>query len=292
MARAAFIVDRIMHLFGLHGKSFIPMMLGFGCNIPGILASRTLENEKDRILTILILPLMSCSARLPIYTLFAGIFFTKNQGLIVFSLYMLGIIISIFIARFFKKLFFNYDTSPLIMELPPYRLPQIQRILVHMWMRARIFVIKAGTIIVAGVTVIWLLANLPPGVEYASKESLIGQLGSFFSTALEPAGFGYWQTTVALMMGIVAKEIVVGTLGTLYGASGAGLQEILINHFTPLSAYAFMVMSLFYIPCLGAIATIKKETNWKWTGITIIYTILLGWILAVLVYQTGSLFIK
>ncbi|MFC1726082.1 ferrous iron transport protein B [candidate division KSB1 bacterium] len=291
MARASFIVDRIMHIFGLHGKSFIPMIIGFGCNIPAILAARTLESEKDRIITILILPLMSCSARLPIYTLFAGLFFVENQGLVVFSLYFIGILASVFIARIFRSIFFKMETIPLIMELPPYRLPQLKRTLVHMWERGKHFVKKAGTIIVAGVVVIWILANLPPGVEYASKDSLIGMIGSLFSPFLEPAGFGYWQVAVALIMGIVAKEIVVGSLGTLYGAEAAGLNAVLLSQFTPLSAYAFMVMALFYIPCIGAIGAIRKETNWKWTVITISYTMIVGWLLAVIVYQIGSLFI-
>jgi len=289
MARAAFIVDRIMHIFGLHGKSFIPMILGFGCNIPAVLATRTLESKKDRILTILIIPLMSCSARLPVYILFTGIFFKENQGLIVFSLYFLGIIISIFVARFFKNIFFRYEAPPLIMELPPYRLPQIQRSIVHMWERGKVFIKKAGTVIVSGVIIIWILANLPFGVEYASKQSLIGQIGSFISPVFEPAGFGQWQISVSLIMGIVAKEIIVGTLGTLYGAVQIPLKEALLSVFTPLSAYAFLVMSLLYIPCIGTIAAIKKEAGWKWAFLATSYTIILGWLVAVIIYQIGSI---
>jgi len=288
MARAAFIVDRIMHIFGLHGKSFIPMILGFGCNIPAVLATRTLESKKDRILTILIIPLMSCSARLPVYILFTGIFFKENQGLIVFSLYFLGIIISIFVARFFKNIFFRYEAPPLIMELPPYRLPQIQRSIVHMWERGKVFIKKAGTVIVSGVIIIWILANLPFGVEYASKQSLIGQIGSFISPVFEPAGFGQWQISVSLIMGIVAKEIIVGTLGTLYGAVQIPLKEALLSVFTPLSAYAFLVMSLLYIPCIGTIAAIKKEAGWKWAFLATSYTII-GWLVAVIIYQIGSI---
>ncbi|MDI7261961.1 MAG: ferrous iron transport protein B, partial [Thermodesulfobacteriota bacterium] len=262
MARAAFVMDRFMHALGLHGKSFIPMLMGFGCNIPGIMAARTMESEKDRILTILVNPLMSCAARLPIYTLFAGAFFAENQGWVVFSLYLLGIILAIIVARIFKGLFFGGEVSPLIMELPPYRMPTIKGVLIHMWERGGLFLRKAGTIIFLGVILIWLLASLPFGVEYASKESFIGQLGSSFSPLFKPAGFGFWQAGVALLFGILAKEVVVGTFGTLYGVEEAGLKEVILTHFTPLSAYAFMVMSLIYIPCIAAIATIKRETNW------------------------------
>ena len=173
LSRAAFIMDKVMHSLGLHGKSFIPMLLGFGCNIPGIMATRTLESNKDRILTILILPLMSCSARLPVYTLFAGALFPKNQGLVVFSLYILGITLSIIIAKLFKSLFFKGETTPLVMELPPYRLPKLKNSLIHMWSRSVIFIKKAGTIIFIAVVFIWALASLPVGVEYASEQSIV-----------------------------------------------------------------------------------------------------------------------
>ncbi len=290
MARAAFVMDRLMHALGLHGKSFIPLILGFGCNIPGIMATRTLESRKDRILTILVNPLMSCSARLPIYTLFAGAFFAKNQGLVIFSLYLIGMVLAIAVARIFKSIFFKHEVAPLIMELPPYRLPQVRGIFIHMWERGSLFLRKAGTIILAGVVLIWLLASLPVGAEYASKESLVGKLGSVVAPLLKPAGFGFWQAAVALGFGILAKEVVVGTLGTLYGMEEEGLKSALLQHFTPLSAYAFMVMSLIYIPCIAAIATIKRETNWKWTGLAVGYSLILGWVVAVLIYQTGRLF--
>jgi ferrous iron transport protein B len=288
MARAAFVMDRLMHVLGLHGKSFIPMLLGFGCNIPGIMATRTLESEKDRILTILINPLMSCSARLPIYVLFSGVFFPHNQVLVIFSLYLLGIILAVLIARVFKGIFFKGEAAPLIMELPPYRLPTIKGALVLMWERSILFLRKAGTIIFLGVVLIWFLAYLPFGVEYASQQSLIGRLGSVLAPLLEPAGFGFWQAGVALSFGILAKEVVVGTLGTLYGVEEIGLTAAIQTQFTALSAYAFMVMALVYIPCLAAIATIKRETNWKWTGLAVGYSLVLGWGLAVIIYQIGA----
>ena len=290
MARAAFVMDRFMHALGLHGKSFIPMLLGFGCNIPGIMATRTLESEKDRILTILVNPLMSCSARLPIYVLFAGAFFSKSQGLVIFSLYLMGIVLAVVVARIFKSIFFKGEVAPLIMELPPYRLPTIKGVFIHMWERSSLFLRKAGSIIFLGVVLIWFLASLPLGAEYASEQSLIGKLGSLFTPLLEPAGFGFWQAGVALLFGILAKEVVVGTLGTLYGVEEAGLTSVIQAHFTALSAYAFMVMALVYIPCIAAIATIKRETGWKWTGLAVGYSLVLGWFLAVLIYQMGVLF--
>jgi ferrous iron transport protein B len=290
MARAAFVMDRFMHALGLHGKSFIPMLIGFGCNIPAIMATRTLESNKDRILTILVNPLMSCSARLPIYVLFAGAFFPRNQGLVIFSLYLLGIVLAVIVARIFKGIFFRGEAAPLIMELPPYRLPTIKGVIVHMWQRSSLFLRKAGTIIFFGVVMIWVLASLPLGAEYASQESVIGKVGSVFAPLLKPAGFGFWQAGVALLFGILAKEVVVGTLGTLYGVEEAGLIGVIQNQFTSLSAYAFMVMPLIYIPCIAAIATIKKETNWRWTLIAVGYSLVLGWTLAVAIYQIGRWF--
>jgi len=291
MARAAFVMDRFMHALGLHGKSFIPMLIGFGCNIPGIMAARTMESEKDRILTILVNPLMSCSARLPIYTLFAGAFFRENQGLVVFSLYLLGIVLAIIVARIFKSLFFRGEVSPLIMELPPYRMPTLKGVLIHMWERGSLFLKKAGTIIFGATVCVWLLASLPLGVEYGSKESLIGQIGSVLAPLLKPAGFGFWQAGVALLFGILAKEVVVGSFGTLYGVEEQGLAEVIHGVFTPLSAYAFMVMSLIYVPCIAAIGTIRRETNWKWTFLAVCYSLVLGWFMAVGIYQVGKMFL-
>ncbi|OYD16215.1 ferrous iron transport protein B [candidate division WOR-3 bacterium JGI_Cruoil_03_51_56] len=289
MARAAFVMDRFMHALGLHGKSFIPMIIGFGCNVPAIMATRTLESRKDRILTILVNPLMSCSARLPIYTLFTAAFFSRNQGLVVFSLYLMGIVLAIAMARIFKGIFFKHEVAPLIMELPPYHLPSIRGVLTHMWERASLFVRKAGTIIAGVVVLVWLLASLPWGVEYASQASIIGKIGVFIAPIFSPAGFGNWQAAVSLTFGILAKEVVVGTMGTLYGVGKEGLTAIVSGQFTPLSAYAFMAMSLLYIPCIASIAAIWRETNWKWTLLTVGYTLVLGWLVAVLIYQVGSL---
>lgn len=288
MARAAFVMDRFMHLLGLHGKSFIPMIVGFGCNVPAIMATRVLESRKDRILTILVNPLMSCSARLPIYVLFAGAFFQKRQGLVVFSLYLLGIVLAVLVARLFKQLFFKEEIAPLIMEMPPYHLPTLRSLLLHTWERVRLFLRRAGTVIAAASVVIWLLGSLPWGVEYASSSSLLGRLGSLFAPVLAPAGFGYWWAAVALLAGVIAKELVVGTMAAIHGTGQHGVVQVLQQSFTPVSAYAFMVMSLVYIPCVATIAVIRRETNWRWTALAVGYTLLLGWLLAVAVYQVGS----
>jgi len=290
LARAAFIMDRFMHALGLHGKSFIPMLLGFGCNVPGIMATRTLESRKDRILTILINPLMSCSARLPVYVLFSSVFFPKYQGVVVFSLYFLGIILAILVAKLFNHLFFKSEITPLIMELPPYRIPTLRNISLSIWSRSSIFVKKAGTIIFLSVVLIWGLSSLPFGCEYAGEDSLIGKFGQLIAPIFKPAGFGFWQAAVALFFGIIAKEVVVGAFGTLFGASETGLNSVLVQYFTPLSAYAFLIMILIYIPCIATISAIKRETNLKWTILAISYSLILGWLLSVLVYQIGSLF--
>ncbi len=290
MARGAFVMDRFMHAIGLHGKSFIPMMLGFGCNIPGIMATRTMENEKDRLLTILVNPLMSCSARLPVYILFAGALFAHHQGTIIFSIYMLGVVLAIVLARVFKTLFFKGEPAPLVMELPPYRLPTWKGVFLLAWQRSAIFVKKAGTIIFAAVVLVWFLAHIPTGVEYASQQTLIGKLGTILAPIMKPAGFGFWQAAVALFFGVLAKEVVVGTLGTLYGAEEEKLGAVVAQHFSPLTAYAFMVMSLVYIPCIATIGVIRRETNsWKWTGFAVGYSLVLGWLLAVVIYQGGRL---
>lgn len=290
MARAAYITDRFMHMLGLHGKSFIPMIIGFGCNVPGILAARTLENKRDRLVTILINPLMSCSARLPVYILFTGAFFSAKQGLVIFMLYILGITLAIGVGVLFKKLIFKGETSHFVMELPPYRIPTLKSTFIHMWDRGSSFLRKAGTIIVAVVVLVWVLSNLPAGVGYASKESLLGQLGSFLAPVFKPAGFGTWQAAVALLFGIVAKEVIVGTLGTVYGAGEEGLSAVIAASWTPLSAFSFMVMTLIYIPCAATIAAIRRETNsWGWTAFAICYSLVLGWIMSVLVYQIGTL---
>ncbi len=291
MSRAAFIMDKAMHTIGLPGKSFIPMIIGFGCNVPAIMSTRTISSERDRILTILINPFISCSARLPIYILFTSVFFKLHQGLIVFSLYTIGILVAVLSAKLFKSTIpsLKGPVSPLVMELPPYRWPTLKSISIHMWERSSAFVKKAGTIIVAGVIVIWFLASFPLSAEYAGKGTYIWHLGKFLAPLLKPAGFDFWQAAVALFFGIIAKETVVGTMGTLFGGSDK-LTGALAHLFTPLSAYSFMIMSLLYIPCIASIGVIYRETNsWKWTAFSATYSIFVGWSAAALFYQIGRL---
>ncbi len=289
LARAAFVMDRVMHKLGLHGKSFIPLMMGFGCNVPAVMATRTLENRDDRLLTILITPFASCSARLPVYILLTGAFFASNQGTVIFSLYLLGILVAIGSGLLFRRLFFHGEPSPFVMEMPPYKLPELGSVVKKMWENASLFLKKAGTIIFAGSVVIWVLASYPPGVDYASEDSLVGAIGHALSPILSPMGFG-WKETVALIFGVVAKELVVGTFGSLMGASGSALTSALQGEMTPLQAYAFMVITLLYMPCLATLAAIKKETgSWKWAGFSFAYGIALAWLFAFLIIKIGHL---
>ncbi len=290
LARAAFIMDKFMHRLGLHGKSFIPMLIGFGCNVPAIMATRTLSNEKDRIITTLIIPFMSCSARLPVYVLFASVFFPGKENLVVFGLYLLGIGVGVVSAMVLNRILFKGQDSLLIMEMPPYRVPSARVVLKFSWIRTYEFIRKAWTVILAAVILVWLLASLPPGVEYGAKDSLLGRMGTAMAPVFSPAGFGFWQAAVALVFGVVAKEVVVGTLGTLLsGGKESALRTVLPFYFSRLSALSFLVMTLLYIPCVATIAVIKKELGWRWAVISTLYTIAVGWILSVLVYQVGRI---
>ena len=294
MARAAFLMDRTMHVLGLHGKSFIPMLMGFGCNVPAIMATRTLDTREDRILTILITPLMSCTARLPVYILFTGVFFSQNGAWVIFSIYALGVILAVTSGKLFRKLFFPKSVSPFVMELPPYRLPTLKGTIIHVWERASLFLTKAGTVILAASVIIWALGSLPWGTAFGSDKSLIGHFGRFVEPVFRPLGMD-WKAAVALIFGIGAKEIVVSTMGVLYGfdqtSDGAnGLQGSIGRAFTPLTAYTFMVMSLIYIPCIATIAAIKRETNsWKWTFFAVGYSLTLAYSVAFIVYRVGLL---
>lgn len=291
MARAAFLMDRSMHLVGLHGKSFIPMLMGFGCNVPAVMATRTLETREDRLITILINPLMSCTARLPIYILFTGIFFSKNGAMVIFSIYALGVILAVASGKLFRRLFFRKAASPFVMELPPYRMPTLRGTVLHVWERASLFLSKAGTVILAASVVIWALGSLPWGVKFASEGSLVGHIGRAIQPVVRPLGFD-WRSAVALLFGIGAKEIVVSTLGVLYGAGhgAGGLGNALAQSFTPLTAYTFMVVSLIYMPCIATIAAIKRETNsWKWTLFAVGYSLVLAYLIGFAVYRIGML---
>ena len=215
MARAAFVMDRAMHAIGLHGKSFIPMLLGFGCNVPGIYATRTLENPKDKVLTALLLPLMSCGARLPVYVLFVGVFFPNDSAIVIWSLYIMGILLAVVMGLIFKKTLFRGEAPMFIMELPPYRMPSFRSLCLHTWEKGKHFLIKAGTYIFAVSVLVWFLLNLPWGVEH-KRDSYLGRAGAVIAPALKPMGAGTWESASSLISGVIAKEIVVGTMGEIY----------------------------------------------------------------------------
>ncbi|MDO0822514.1 ferrous iron transport protein B [Desulfosporosinus nitroreducens] len=297
MARAAFVMDRLLRKLGLSGKSFIPMLIGFGCTVPAVMSARTLENEKDRRLTIMLVPFMSCGARLPVYALYTAAFFASNQTMVVFSLYLLGIVVAVLSGVFLKKTILKGEVAPFVMELPPYRIPTFKGLMIHMWDRGKGFVKKAGTIIFAAAVVIWFLQYFNFSFQAVSEpaDSILGAIGNAIAPVFAPLGFGDWQSAVALLTGFIAKEAVVSTMGILHGVaeateSSTDLITALQTVFTPLSAYAFMAFSLLYLPCMAAFATIKREMNsWKWTLITVGYSTGIAWIVAFLIFQGGKM---
>ncbi|HOJ49654.1 MAG TPA: ferrous iron transport protein B [Spirochaetota bacterium] len=288
LARAAFVMDSFMHRFNLHGKSFIPMFLGFGCNVPAIMATRIIESRVDRLITILITPFMSCSARLPVYIMFTGIFFKEKQGLVVFSLYFIGIIVAIISANIFKRIFKDEERFGFIMELPLYQIPQIKKLILHMWERALIYIKKAGSIIFLSSIIIWALSSFPFNVEYASEDTYIARIGKVISFIFIPAGFGFWQASVSLIFGIFAKETVVSTMTNFFG----GIDDVshrLQLYFSPLSAYSFLIMTLLYMPCIATISVIKAEAGTRWAIFSLFYTLFVGWLLSTIIYQVGKI---
>ena len=294
LARAAFVMDWVMHkLVGLHGKAFIPMILGFGCGVPGIMATRTMEHEKDRIITMFLIPFMSCSARYPVYLLLVGAFFAESlQGIVIFSLYMIGIVVAIIVAYMLKKTLFKDLSAPFVMELPDYKMPTAKGILMHTWEKSYGFVRKAGTIILAAAVVIWILSSFPAGVTYGSQESFIGMIGTAIAPIFAPLGFGSWQASVSILFGLVAKEVVVSTFSSLFGVAEGSFAMMNAMHgvFTPLSAYAFMVFVLLYVPCFATLATVKQETGgWKWPLVMTAVTIITAFIVSFAVYNIGLL---
>lgn len=291
MARIAYIMDKPMERVGLHGKAFIPFLLGFGCNVPAIMSTRSLDSKRDRMVAIMANPFISCSARLPVFVLFTSVFFSSHKALIIVSLYTISIFMAIVTTKLFGKLMPEEEDSSFIIELPPYRRPTIKGVFIHMWEKVEDFLKRVSTIILAAVIIIWLLSSLPFGVEYASDKSLVGRISSIIAPILKPAGFGTWQATIALIFGVLAKEIVVTTLGVVYKAGSQGLDFTLAQHFTPLSAYSFMVMTLLYAPCIATIGSMKSETkSVKWTLISVLYGLVVAWVMSVLIYQIGLRF--
>lgn len=292
MARAAYVMDNIMRALGLQGKTFISMIVGFGCNVPGIMSTRTLEDKKDRMIATLINPFMSCGAKLPIYLIFIAAFFPNNGGLVLFLIYFLGIAMALLMGKIFSKTLFKGESSYFIMELPPYRLPTLRNVLRNMWDNVSGFLKRAGTTIFAVITILWILSVLPLGVEPYSQDSILGRIGMIIAPIFKPAGFGTWQAAVGLFAGIAAKEAVIATLGMVYAgvSEGTALVAAIQQVFTPLTAVSFMAMTLLYTPCAATIGTIKKETNSnKWAIFTVVYTFAIGWLMAVLIFQIGKL---
>ena len=292
MARAAYVMDRLMRGLGLHGKTFVSMIVSVGCNVPGIMSTRTLENKKDRMIAILINPFISCGARMPIYAVFVEAFFPTHQGLVLFSLYVLGIIVALISGKIFSKTLFKGESSYFVMELPAYRMPSIKNVFLLMWEKAGAFFKKAGLIIFPMMIVLWALSVLPLGVEPNSEHSILGMIGSFVAPLFVLAGYGTWQAGVSLITGILAKESVVATMGMVYAGveEGEALINVIQQVFTPLSAVSFLVMTLLYTPCLAALGAIKRETNsMKWTIFSAVYTFVIALVLSTLVYQVGLL---
>ena len=295
MSRAAFIMDRALRRFGLSGKAFIPMLMGFGCSVPAIMGARTMENEKDRRMTILLVPFMSCSAKLPVYGLISAAFFGPWAGLVVFGLYIIGMLVGILSGLFFKKTLFAGEPAPFVLELPPYRLPSIGNMLTHVWQKVKGFLVKAGTLILLMSMVLWLLQSFDFSLRMVDDptHSMLGALGNVLAPVFAPCGFGFWQAAVALLTGLVAKEMVVSSLSMFYGFSltaASGEVAAAMTGFTPLSAFAMLVFILLYVPCVAAVSTLFKEMqSRKWAWFSIAWQVGCAYVMALLVYQIGSL---
>lgn len=297
MARAAFVMDRTLRRFGLSGKAFIPMLMGFGCTVPAVMGARTMENEKDRRMTILLVPFMSCGARLPIYGLMTAAFFPKHAGMVVFALYLLGPLMAFLSGLILKRSLFQGEPAPFLLELPPYRMPTLQNIWLHVWQRVRDFLTRAGTIIAAMSVLVWFLQNFGTDLQMVgdTAESILARFGSFIAPVFAPMGFGVWQAAVALLTGLIAKEAVVSSMSLFYGFSltdytAAG--AVMAATFSPAAALAFLAFCALYTPCVAAIATIRRETgSLKWTALTLGWQLAVAWLASFAVYRLGLLFL-
>ena len=284
MARAAFIMDKLMHGMGLHGKSFIPLIMGFGCNVPAVMATRTIESRRSRLITMLVLPMMSCSARLPIYIMITGAFFgVRYQSLVMISLYVVGIVLSVIIARVLSTWVIKGEDTPFVMELPPYRFPTAKAIFRHTWEKGKQYLKKMGGVILVASIIVWALGYFGTmGVAPSLEESFIGLLGKSIEPLFTPQGFD-WRLDVSLIAGVGAKEIVASTIGVLYTDD---------FNFSPLTAYAFLLFVLIYFPCIATVVAIKNESgSWRWAFFAACYTTLLAWVVSALVYQIGNLYV-
>ena len=301
MARVAYVMNETMSRVGLSGKAFLPMLLGFGCTVPAVMATRALESRKDRLKTILVTPFMSCSARLPIYVLFAELFFADSAMLVAYSLYLVGVLTAILVALAAHKLFKGESENDLLIELPEYKTPNLRTVAIYVWEKVKDYLTKAGTTIFIASIVLWFVLNSgPEGFVSDVSQSFAAAFGHILEPVLRPAGLGSWQIAVALISGISAKEVVVSSFSVLYGISNINSAEgmsaltaaLTAAGFGSLNAYALMIFCLLYTPCIATIATIKRETgSWKWTIEMIIFQLALAWLAAVLVFQAGSVFL-
>lgn len=303
MARAAFIMDKLMHKIGLHGKSFIPLVMGFGCNVPAVMACRAIESRSSKIITVLITPFMSCSARLPVYVLLIGTFFTAHAALVFLGMYLLGAVVAMVTARLLRRFFFKVDETPFVMELPPYRVPTMKTSLRHMWWKGKQYLQKMGGIILVASVIVWALDYFPLGnSDNPDQDSYLETVGKAVQPVMEPLGCS-WQGTVAIVAGVPAKEIVVSTLGVLYTGSDEATDQALstrltapnpvtgVPDFTAASALAFMIFILLYCPCLATVVAIVKETgHWGYGLFTIFYNTAVAWVLAFAAYRIALLF--
>jgi len=297
MARAAFIMDRLMRHFGWSGKAFIPMLMGFGCTVPAIMGARTMENEKDRRMTMMLVPFMSCSAKLPVHGLIAAAFFGPWAAAAVFALYVLGMLMAVVSGIIFSKTIFAGQPAAFVMELPPYRVPTLKNTLKHVWNKVRGFLIRAGTLILFMSIILWFLQSFDASLGMVGNraDSLLAAVGGFIAPVFKPMGFGMWQAAVALLSGLIAKEAVVASLSMFYGftltASGAAVAAAMVG-FTPLSAFAYLVFILLYVPCVAAVATLYREMNsLKYTALSVGWQFVIAYVISLIVYQLGALFV-
>ena len=284
MARAAYTMDKIMHRIGLHGSSFIPMLMGFGCNVPAIMAARDIANKKDRAITMMMVPFMSCSARLPVYLLFIGAFFAEQKAIVMLSLYVLGILLSIAFAWLMQHMpSFRQPKHDYVSELPPYRRPTLRNTGLHIWERVADYLQKIPAVIIWASVIIWALTYFPTGNMADMEHSYLAMIGHWMEPVMRPLGFD-WKMSVCLLTGLPAKEAIVSTMGILYPSDGA------LATFTPVTAYAFMVFVLLYFPCVATISTLRKEIGAKWAWFSVVHSLVLAWVMSFAIYQIGLLF--
>ncbi len=309
MARAAFIMDKLMHRMGLHGKSFIPMIMGFGCNVPAIMATRTIEDRKSRLLTMLVIPMMSCSARIPVYVILVSAFFSKWAAFVLTGLYLLGMVMAVLMAKLFSRFFVKGESLPFVMELPPYRMPTAKAVLRHTWEKGKEYLKKMGTIILGASIIVWALSYYPTGDNRReqAENSYMARIGKTIEPIMRPCGFD-WRQSVSLLAGVGAKEVVASTMAVVYATSDdeaelleadfeseeneSRIVELIRGNMTPLSAASMLLFILLYMPCVSTVVAIKNESGkWKWALFTVAYTIGLAWVVSTLVFQIGSLLI-